>query len=399
MLKSQKLQQELAEKAAKIKTLQEGTKEYASLAVEIASLGLGASMEVQKEIKARAELGAQDGTDLEKQSLIKRARVGDFIKSVIEHTPVKGASAEAREAFGCSGEHEIPLELFEPIDKTKAVTPAPASGSRPVEMGPTQPYLYQRTVAGFLGIDMPNVGSGVQAYPVLTTATPVAMKGKDEAAPDKAAAITVLKSNVKRCTGSFVTRVEDMAIFPELEPALRRDIPRSIANTLDDQLLKGTGSAPELKSLFSQLTDPTADTDTEGFGTFISTVVGQIDGVHAYSVKDLYALVGKKTYEVMAGLFQANTAVSTADYLEDRLGGLRGTNRIAVPASDNQHGIVRLGMESMCAVAPVWGGIQLVADPYTGAGKGQHILTAYQLISDVLLLRSEAFKQVDFHLA
>ena len=195
MLKSDKLRLELAETKDLLGKLTNGSDAYNKQALKLVRLGVEYSDALLDEASIRSKAGVVDAEYLEKQQLLSKAKVGDFIKSLIDHSPVRGASAEARAAFGCSGEHEIPLELFEPIDKTKAVTPAPASGSRPVEMRPTQPFLYQRTVAGFLGIDMPNVGSGVQAYPVLTTATPSAMKGKDEKAPDTAAAITVLKSN------------------------------------------------------------------------------------------------------------------------------------------------------------------------------------------------------------
>ena len=188
-----------------------------------------------------------------------------------------------------------------------------------------------------------------------------------------------------------------MSQFPQLESSLRQDIPRSIANTFDQQLLSGSGAAPQLKSMFSLLDDPTADADVETFATFISTITGKLDGLYAYELKDLKALVGMKTYEKMTELFAVNTAVSASDYLHDKIAGLRASNRIDV--NDDQQGVVRLGMDSMVAVAPIWGGIQLIDDIYTGAGKGQRTITAYQLVSDVLLLRPDAFKQVDFHLA
>ena len=396
MLKSEKLKAQLVAKNDEFETLSDP--ERAMALGDLMKLAQDYSNALASEAEQRASLEAVDPETLERRSLLKRAKVSDFVKAVIEHRPVTGASAEARAAFGCLSEHEIPLELFEPTDKQKAVTPAPAAGSRPLNVRPAQPYVYSRSTAGYLGVDMPTVEAGVPGYPVLTTGTPSGMVAKDGKATDTAAAITVLKSDAKRLTGAYVVRHEDMAVFPELEPALRRDIPMSLANTLDQQLLAGSGTSPELKSLLSQLTDPTANTTTEKFGTFISTITGLIDGVHAYELMDLKALVGMKTYEKMTETFAANTATSAADYLHDKIGGLRATKRIAKPASDDQQAIVRLGMEPMCAVMPVWGGVQLIDDPYTGAKNGQRTITAVQLVGDVLLLRSDAFKQVDFHL-
>lgn len=400
MLKSIKLKNEMDEKFALIGKLSEGSKEHQKESVKYIALGTECADAVVAEAKEKAALGAMDGEDLEKQDVLNRASVGDYVKALLDHKSVTGATAEARVAFGCVGEYEIPFELWFPLDeKQKAITPAPGTGDRPVDVKPVQPFVYQRTIAGYLGIDMPVVSGGEQGYPVLTTQTPSAPKAKDAAADSTAAAITVHKSNVKRLTGSYVVRVEDVSQFPQLETALRQDIPRSIANTFDQQLLSGSGAAPQLKSLISLLGDPAASTTVETFATFISTITGLVDGLHAYELKDLKALIGMKTYEKMSETFAVNTAVSSADYLHDKIGGLRASNRIAAPSGGDQQGIVRLGMDSMVAVAPVWGGIQLIDDPYTDAAKGHRTITAYQLVSDVLLLRPDAFAQIDFDLS
>ena len=399
MLKSEKLKQELDEKNVLLGKLSKGSDEWQKQTSEYINLAKEVADAVVAETKQRASIGAMGAEDLEKQALLQKANVSDFVKALLDHKSITGASAEARSAFGCIGEYEIPLELFEPADKQKAITPAPSTGDRPVDVKPVQPFVYQRTVAGYLGIDMPVVSGGEQGYAVLTTQTPSAPKAKDAAADSTAAAITVHKSNVKRLTGSYVVRVEDVSQFPQLENALRQDIPRSIANTFDQQLLSGSGAAPQLKSLLSILGDPAASTAVETFATFISTITGLVDGLFAYELKDLKALVGMKTYEKMTEIFAMNTAVSSADYLHDKIGGLRASNRIASPSGGDQQGIVRLGNESMVAVSPVWGGIQLIDDPYTDAGKGHRTITAYQLVSDVLLLRPDAFKQIDFDLS
>ena len=399
MLKSEKLKQEINEKEALISKLSEGSAEWQKQNVEYILLGKKLVDARIEENETRAGLENVSAEDLEKQALLRRASVGDFVKALLDHKPVAGASAEAREAFGCTGEHEIPLQLFEPTDKQKAITSAPGAGDRPVAVAPAQPFIYQRGVAGYLGIDMPIVAGGEQAYPVLTTATPSSPKAKGDAADSTAAALTIHKSNVKRVTGAYTVRVEDMALFPQLEPVLRMDIPRSIASTLDAQLLSGSGVSPQLKSLISLLGDPTASTAVETFATFISTITGLVDGLHAYEIADLKALVGMKTYEKMTETFAMNTAVSSADYLHEKIGGLRASNRIAAPSGGDQQGVVRLGMESMVAVAPVWGGVHLIDDVYTDALKGERTITAYQLVSDVLLLRSAAFAQIDFDLS
>ena len=81
--------------------------------------------------------------------------------------------------------------------------PLPLPRMSPVNEAPVQPYLYKETVAGYLGIDMHQAGSGTPSFPVLTTGTPAAMKAKGAAADETAGAFTVVTSSPKRVTGAF----------------------------------------------------------------------------------------------------------------------------------------------------------------------------------------------------
>ena len=372
---------ELKEKTTELRQVEE--QRVAALEVE--------SLESEQAEKRDAQAGGVlDPEERERLEVLGKARLGNAIRAVIDGRPLQGAEAEVRSAFGLSGDHEVPLELFEP----RAATPAPATG--PVNEAPVQPYLYKETVAGYLGIDMHQAGSGTPSFPVLTTGTPAAMKAKGAAADETAGAFTVVTSSPKRVTGAFRVRVEDMAVFPQLEDSLRRDIPQSLANAVEEQLLNGDGQAPNIKGLLKRLTDPDAQAAKNSAATYVSTVVGALDGLHGYSLGDLKTLAGKATYQAMAGAFFDKTAVSAASYLDSNTGGVRMTDRLPAVASDVQAGIVRVGMRPWCAVSALWGGVSLIRDIYSDAGKGEIIVTALQLISDVHVLRSGAFAQVSF---
>ncbi len=372
---------ELKEKTAELRQVEE--QRVASLEVE--------SLEGEQAEKRDAQAGdVLDPEERERREVLGKARLGNAIRAVIEGRPLQGAEAEVRSAFGLSGDHEVPHELFEP----RAATPAPATG--PVNEAPVQPYLYKETVAGYLGIDMHQAGSGTPSFPVLTTGTPAAMKAKGAAADETAGAFTVVTSSPKRVTGAFRVRVEDMAVFPQLEDSLRRDIPQSLANAVEELLLNGDGEAPNINGLLKRLTDPDAQAAKNSAATYVSTVVGALDGLHGYSLGDLKTLAGKATYQAMAGAFFDKTAVSAASYLDSNTGGVRMTDRLPAVASDVQAGIVRVGMRPWCAVSALWGGVSLIRDIYSDAGKGEIIVTALQLISDVHVLRSGAFAQVSF---
>ena len=101
-----------------------------------------------------------DAETRERLELRSRARVGDVLAAFIDGGPVDGATAEYRSAMGLSW-YEIPLDLFEPLAgrpvETRAVTPAPTDS--PIEVSPVQPFVYARTQAAYMGVDIVTVGS------------------------------------------------------------------------------------------------------------------------------------------------------------------------------------------------------------------------------------------------
>ena len=379
---------ELKEKTAELRQVEE--QRVASLEVE--------TLESEQAEKRDAQAGdVLDPEERERREVLGKARLGNAIRAVIDGKPLTGAESELRSAFSLSGDHEIPHELFEPREakEKRAATDAPATGTQ-VNEQPVQPFIYKEGVAGFLGIDMPQVGGGTASHPVLTTGTPAGMKVKGAAADETEAAFTISTSTPKRVTGSFRVRVEDMALFPQLEDSLRRDIPQSLSNAVEEQLLNGDGDTPNLNGLLKRLTTPDEAMEKHTPGTYVSTIAGSLDGIHGYTLGDLRTLAGKQTYQAMASGYFDATAVSAASYLDTHTGGVRMSDRIPV-ASNAQPGIVRLGMRPMCAVSVVWGGVTLIRDIYSGAASGEIVVTALQLIGDVHVLRDGSFAEVSFY--
>ena len=221
------------------------------------------------------------------------------------------------------------------------------------------------------------------------------------AADAAAAVITASANTARRITGAFEIAYEDLSIFPQLEDALRRDIPMSVSNNIDVQIVNGDGSAPNLVSLRSQITAATAETTTETYGTYAEKAAALIDGRYASELRDVRQLVGLKTYENAIGVFATSTAVSAEESLVRRTAGFRATStdRIPAPSSHVQTGLARLGMAPMSAAVAVWGGIRLIRDELSEAKAGKILVTALQLASDVVLVHTGAFKATSFKLA
>ena len=117
-------------------------------------------------------------------------------------------------------------------------------------------------------------------------------------------------------------------------------------------------------------------------------------------------MCGPQTYAHAAKTFRGTDGgTSAATYLRTHSGGFRATKRIAAPPTsgnkaNRQQAIMRRTAQGVrIATAPVWTGMRIIRDEYTGAGKGEIVLTAVSLIGGVVIHRPDAYKQVAFKLS
>ena len=131
-------------------------------------------------------------------------------------------------------------------------------------------------------------------------------------------------------------------------------------------------------------------------------MLSHVDGTFATDRKGVRALVGAATYRQMGGAFRsAETDLAALDYLAEKFGGVRLSNRIPAAASNVQQAIIRRSNPAgdRVAVMPVWEGLQLIRDEVTGAKKGEIVVTGLMLVGDVIVLRTGAFVQDSFRVA
>ena len=303
----------------------------------------------------------------ERRELRGKARVSDFVSSVLSGRPLAGASSEYADAVGMPG--LLPMELLDgPEPEERAVTPGPTAETVTTTR-PTVPFAFARTDAAALGIAMPMVAPGEAHFPALTTAPPAGAKAKDAAAAVTAAAFTLTKREPKRITGQFLIRLEDLSLMPSMETDLRRGIASATADALDVEVVN---------ALFVEATAVAVAAAKETFATAISRFAGVVDGKHANGFGDIRALIGVSTFALYASIF-ANADkgdISAFDHLTAKLGALRVSTRAPVVASSGQKGLAVLAAQGQGIQVPLWRGLELIVDPYTFAGKGQRVVTA-----------------------
>ena len=332
---------------------------------------------------ARSTVQTTDSETRERLELRGKTGVADVLKAAVGGAAVTGAAAEYADACGVPTVGHLPMAIFArtaPTVETRAITPGPAVQGA---LQPTVPYVFERSAAASLGIMMPTVPMGQVQIPKITTAPPADTLAKDGAAPATAAAVTLVNQSPVRIAGQFEVRVEDLAVMPSLESALSESLQGSMSNELDEQVFNG--AAGDLNGLFTQATNVNAAGAVETFATGIARFAGMVDGRHAYDMSDLRAVIGSKTFGRYAGQFSGNGAVSLFDYLRINIGSIRVSDRVPGVSSQAQKGIVVLSASAEMPKIHVWDAMQIVRDPYSGAGAGKVTITATSLVSPLFV--------------
>ena len=315
----------------------------------------------------------------ERLELRGKTGLADFLSAAAGGREVVGAAKEYAASVHCSPLNRIPLDIFTADQpEARAVTTGPAIDG---VVETHVPYIFQRSAAESLGIQMPMHGSGNVQVPRVVTPAPADTLAKDASAPSTAAVIALDSQTPKRIAGQFEVRAEDLAVYPELETVLGESIRGALSNELDEEVFNG--AAAGLNGLFIQATDVTVATAVESYATGIARFAALVDGQYAYSLDDLRCVVGPSTYAKFMGLI--SDGVPLADYLKANLGSFRVSNRMPAVASKGQKGIVTLNGGPSPIRIYVWNALAIIRDPYSGAGAGKVTLTATALVSEVYI--------------
>ena len=282
--------------------------------------------------------------------------------------------------------NEIPTEYFakEVRRESRAVTPAPTLTGQTAQAvstaQPTVEYAFNPQAAASLGVELRPVAPGEAHFVTVTAAPPAEPKAKSAALPKTAGALTLTTRKPVRIGGQIELQVEDEAIFPSLTDDLDRALSSSLSDKFDDQIMTGSGSAPQLDSLISQADDVAIASAVETFQSGVSRYAGLIEGVHATDWASIRALIGVDTFKLYSGLITSGTDVSLFDYLKARLGSLMVSKRVPALAGSGQKGIATLMGKMEPIVVSLWNGMSMrIDDDVTQASKGVRVVTLFLL--------------------
>ena len=346
------------------------------------------------ERRYRAELsieGLADNKPLhtERRELRAAASVTDYLRESLTGQRVTGAAAELRQETmkGADEPGRMPFEALlplEPEERADAATEAPSTVTTTQQsiLG----RVFARSATMYLGVSLESVAVGDADYPVLSTGVSPEMKVAGAAKDAEEATFVVSTIQPTRLTARYLLRIEDLSRFAFMEESLRRDLRDSLANAMDFQVLQGSGTAPQVAGFVGTTpaltapSDPGA-TDALTFAGVIRAGLSVVDGKYAHNLGESRLLVSPNAYVTAGTTFQAaaTSDVSSADYMVARSGGFRASANLPATASHISKAVAFATGGVGSAVAPVWEGVQLIRDMYSGASSGQVSITAIAL--------------------
>lgn len=354
--------------------------------------------------EAEADAPADDGEAAEVRDLTERVELRRYLNAAVNNRDIDGAESElnaalqVRSAGGVVVPWEALLPLEEPEVRQDAVTPAPATAvGRTVR--PIIPRVFATGIARYLGIGMPSVGVGEQTYTYLSAGATAEQKAKDAAVDADAATFTPVSFTPVRLTARYLFRTEDVHVLGGMESALRGDLRSALQEQMDHQILNGNGDAPNVDGLLATaakggLDDVANPGAVVNAASLIDTYAGLVDGRYAKTQSSVRVAIGAATYKKLASLIQGDAYVFDRYAAQTRIEAL-----LPAAAANVQTAIAaKTAAPGLYAVAPVWQGVELIRDMYTGAAKGQIAVTAIALWN-FGIVRKQGFARLKFKLA
>ena len=401
MLQSHTLAVELSEKRERINVLRFKTEELSTEEKEERGKLEKRLIEIEPEIRAaivaeNAEgIKNTTGEDVEMRSLVSRSDLGNIFQAVIEHRATSGAEKELQDHFKLNG-NQIPLSMLRMESRATGVTPAPATGEVGINQAEIIPAVFPASVAAFLNIDMPTVGTGEAVFPVLSTSADAGTPAENASQNETAGAFTSNVLSPKRIQAAFFYSREDAARFAGMDASLRMNLGDALSDKLDQQVLGGT------EGLFTGTKlDNHNQSTVNDFEDYLSSFGwARVDGKYASTTGELKIVCGSATYahagETYAGTATNKGDLSALEKLMDITAGVKVSAHVPAVASNKQNAVIRLGARRDM-VAAIWAGITLIPDEITLAKKGQIQITAVMLHA-IKILRSDGFyKQQSQH--
>ena len=158
--------------------------------------------------------------------------------------------------------------------------------------------------------------------------------GRPHSAAGAAGSLAARTLSPKAIRAVYDINKTDLQRFRGLESSLRADLPRTISDVTDANVLNGSGFSGSILARTTNPTNPTSERHVRFGG--IASLAAAIDGKHARTLRRKCKLVvNPHTLAFMYSLLASNTAVTLPDYYMANSGGVMTTSNM--PTHDGAH--------------------------------------------------------------
>ena len=144
---------------------------------------------------------------------------------------------------------------------------------------PVLERVFSRSIAARLLVSMPSVPVGSANYPIMTAGTDAGMKNPGVAQDAAAATFEGFTLDPKRLTARYLFRIEDQYKLRGYEAVLRRDLSAVMSDAMDNQIVNGDGTSPDVSGFLKELTAPGADNAVTSWGGYFGKFSSLVDGL------------------------------------------------------------------------------------------------------------------------
>lgn len=385
------IRQVLAELAGKEKPTEDETRQMGELDVEYRSneTRYRAALIAEDEERDEAKGELETRSDREYAELVDQFELRQVALALDEGRPLDGPTAEiVQEMRSQGGYRGLPVPWLA-LERRAGETVASGTPD-PIQTRPIIDRLFPDSVAARMGTQLITIDAGAVEWPVVTSSVSAGWADGETAnvAGPTAFATTdkALKPEQNLGITMRLTRKTLKQSGDALEQAVRRDMNSAIAVALDKAIFLGTGANGQpLGVITGAGTYGITSTDAAALASwsaFRAAVVRFMTANAAGSPGAVRGLIRPELWSLLDDTLIDGTAVSEWDRLLKNIPASNiamSANALAAPSGDPLETQALL-TTAAGGVAPifvgVWGGVDLIRDPYTDAQSGGLRLTA-----------------------
>jgi HK97 family phage major capsid protein len=330
-------------------------------------------------------------SDREYSDLLGKFELRQVALYLDEGRAFDGATAEVVQEMRNAGGYRgvpVPFEALEQrADTVSSGTPSP------MHTRPIIDRLFPASVAAKLGVSSVNITSGSEEWPVATAGAVAGWAATEGGSVGDSSAFTTAEASLSpdNTLGAHmrITRKALKQSGAGLEAAIKRDMGAAIGSELDRAVFNGLGSAGEpLGVIAGAATYGITDTDMSGSGVdwaaFRAQVVAFMEA-NAISSADAVKLgITPQMWSDLDDTLLSNTAVSEWDRLVKHIPAGNIANSNIFPTGT---AIMTTTVNGLApAFVGLWGGVDVIRDPYSDAQSGGLRLTGL-VTADVTVAR------------